>query len=515
MSAGKKVFNNTLILYAKMFITVVPSLYATRLLLKSLGAEDFGLLSLIIGVIAMLKFFNTALSSSSLRFMSYAKGKEDYNQELKIFNISIILHFSLASLLIFVFFGISSLLIDNVLTINSDRVEAAKILFNCLIAVMFFDVISVPYDALINAHEDMYIVALLGIVESLLKLGAVIYISIYSDDKLEMYGYLLIVVIFILFLSKLLFSHRNYPEAKINFKKYYDKQLLKEIFSFSYYNLIAIASQMLSFYGQNIVVNMFFGTIVNAAQGIVNQISGQLSAFANTMQKALNPMIVKSEGAGNRQQMLEASLAGNRLSFFMLMFFYIPVLIELDVILNLWLVKIPPYTILFAKLYFIRNLIDQLYLSLGPAIMSVGKIKRFKIYSSILSILPLPISYIFLSLNYPAYTIYIIFIIYSLFNGALYVFFANRECNMSIKLYFNTVIFKSIISFVLIFSIVFIPHIYIDNQMYRLVAVFITNFLVFIPIIWFLGLSDTERNFMSTLLKKFKNHLIKDNLNND
>lgn len=504
MSSGKKVFNNTLILYVKMFITVIPSLYATRLLLSELGVENFGILNLTIGIMSMLGFLNAALSNTSLRFMAYAKGKNDYEQELKVFNITLLLHFLLALILVIIFFSSSSFIIDNLLNIGSDKIEATKILMNCLIVGMFFTVVSVPYDAIINSNEDIFFVAVIGILESLLKLSAAIFISNLNNDKLIIYGYLLIVISFLLFFSKLIFAHVKYSESKINLNKYFDKELFKEIFSFSAYNTLGLSFQMLSFYGQGVVLNMFFGTIVNAAQGIVNQISGQLSSFAGNMQKALRPMLIKSEGSGNREKMLSSTLTGNRLSFFMLMFFYIPVLIELDAILKLWLVNVPEYTIKFAQFYFIANLISQLYLSLGAAIESVGKIKRFKIYCSILSLLPLPISYFLFKNNYPPETIYMVFIFYTIFDALLHILIAKKECNLSIKEFIQNVIVKSFTTFCLIFLIVLIPHYLITEDYYRLIAVFVINFLVYIPIVWIFGLSNNEKEFVKNYKKNFK-----------
>lgn len=247
MNANNRVFNNTLILYVKIFITVIPSLYATRLLLNELGVQDFGILNLTIGIMSMLNFFNAALSNSSLRFMAYAKGKDDYKQELKVFNIILILHFLLGLILVILFSTTSSLIINDLLTIELNKIDAAKILINCLVLGMFFAVVSVPYDAVINSNEDMYFVALTGIFESLLKLFAAVYISYLDDNKLITYGYLLILISFLLFLFKLIFVHVKYAEAKINFRKYFDNKLFKEILAFSAYNTLGISFQMLSF----------------------------------------------------------------------------------------------------------------------------------------------------------------------------------------------------------------------------------------------------------------------------
>lgn len=504
MKEANRVFKNTTILYFKMFITVVPSLYSTRLILEGLGVNDFGILSLLMGVLSMLNFFNAALSSSSLRFMSYAKGKDDFEEELSVFNIAILLHFSLAVLLVFAFTILSTYFVNDVLTIDSNRLDVAQTIFYCLIIGMFFSVISVPYDALINAHEDMYIIAIIGIFQAFLTLGAALYIVSYEGDRLELYGYIMAIISGTVFLGKFTFGHYKYLEAKINVYRYFDRKIFTNMLSFSSYNLLGISFQMIAFYGQGVILNMFFGTVVNAAQALVNQMSGQLTSFANTMQKALNPMIIKSEGAGNRKLMLEASFAGNKISFFMLMFFYIPFFLEIDTILDLWLVEIPEFTIIFATLYFIRNLIDQLYQTLGPAIFSVGNIRNFQIYNSILSVIPLPFAYILFKSGFPAFSIYIVFILYSFIQGAIYIYFAKVECSMSISKYFRDVVIKSLIPFILTFFVVMVPHILIENSIYRLITVVCINIFAFSLSVWIFGLSEGEKLYTLQLLDKLK-----------
>lgn len=504
MKAANRVAKNTMVLYAKMFITVIPSLYTTRIVLEALGVKDFGILSLVLGILSMLNFFNAALSTSTLRFMSFAKGKNDFNEEVSVFNISLSLHLALGILLSISFIILIPFFIDNVLTIDADRVSAAKTIFNYLVIGMFITVVSVPYDALINAHEDMYIFAYAGIIEAFLKLFAAMFIASYMGDRLEVYGLLSAIITGLIFIIKFIVSHKKYSEAVLGILKYYDKKLLNSMLSFSSYNLLAISFQMIAFYGQGVLLNMFFGTTVNAAQAIVNQMSGQLTAFANTMQKALNPMIIKSEGAGNRERMLEASFAGNKISFFMLMFFYIPVLLEMKTILDFWLVSIPEFTIIFATLYFIRNLIDQTYQTLGPAIFSVGNIKRFQIFNSFLSLLPLPVAYLLFKNGSPASSIYVIFIVYSFVQGAIYVYFAKKECSMSIRLYFKKVIVKSVIPFLITYAVVFVPHSFIKDDLERLIVVVIVNTVVFVLSVWFVGLHNEEKKFVMVAIDKLK-----------
>ncbi|MFK5938703.1 MAG: MATE family efflux transporter [Sulfurimonas sp.] len=487
-----------------MGITVFSSLYATRLVLNALGASDFGIFALVAGLISMLVFLNSAMTVSSQRFMSFAKGKNDEDEEKNVFSISVILHILIAFIIVALLESIGPFLFNGLLNIDITRIETAKILYQFMILGTIFTILSVPYDAVINANEDMFFIAILGIFESLLKLFIALYITEIQNDKLMVYGYLMASVIGILLLIKGFYSHKKYKEVHFNIKKHFNKILFKRMYSFAGYTLIGISTQMITSYGQGIVLNIFFGTIVNTAQGIAAQINGQLGAFALTMSKALNPMIVKSEGAGNRELMLKASFIGSRIAFYLLILFYIPVILEMPTIFKYWLVHVPEYTIVFATLLLVRSLIEELYITLSTAIFSVGNVKHFQIYNSVLNLLPLPIAYMFFSFGFKPYIIYIIFIFYALLQGSIYIYFAKKECGMSIRLYFKEVVIKSVIPFILIFAIVSVPHFFILNDFYRLLSVIVVNFVVFSFVIWNIGLSAIEKEFVLQLILRMK-----------
>ncbi len=504
MQAANRVIKNTMFLYARMGITIFSSLYATRLILSALGVSDFGIFNLVGGLITMLIFLNAAMTQASQRFMSHAHGKGDNTEQRSIFNISLVLHFTIALLAVLLLESLGPFLFDGLLKIDPDRIDAAKTIYQFMIVSTFFIIISVPYNAVINANEDMLFVAILGIFESLLKLGIAIYITQSLGDKLIVFGLLMALLSMIIMFIKSFYSHKKYEDVRINIRKYFDKALFKDMISFTGYTLIGQSTSIITGYGQGFILNIFFGTIVNAAQGVVGQVSGQLGAFAGTMLKALNPMITKSEGAGNRQLMLNASFAGSKISFFLLIFFYIPVILEMPTIFNYWLVEVPEYTIVFCTLLLLRNLIEQLYITLYSSIASVGNIKHFQIYNAILNIFPLPIIYMLFSFGFSPVALYVVFIFYSIFQGSLYLFFAKRECGMSIKSYFEEVIAKSLLTLFAITLIVLVPYFLVEVEPYRLLSVVVVNIFAFLFVVWFIGLSKIEKDFIRQLVKRKK-----------
>ncbi|MCL5129856.1 MATE family efflux transporter [Algibacter sp. L4_22] len=500
MKEAKRVAKNTGILYAQMGITVSMSLYTTRLVLAALGAEDFGIFNVVGGAIVMLTFLNTAMAAASQRFMSFAQGEGNFKKQKNIFNISLVLHFLIAIIVIILLEIVGYFLFNGILKIAPERLDVAKLIYQFLIISTFFTIISVPYDAIINAHENMLFVAILRIGETILKLAIALFITYTIFDRLYVYGLLMASLSIVLMVVRQIYCHRKYEEVDINLKKYFNKPLFKEMTGFAGWSFLGSSSSILTNYGQGIVINMFFGTAVNAAQGVSAQVSGQLSTFARTMLKALNPLIAKSEGAGDRILMLKASFIGSKLSFFLLTIFYVPVILEMPYIFGFWLKEVPEYAIIFCQLVLIRNLIEQLYITLISSIAAVGNIRKFQTYTAIINFLPLIAAYILFTLGYPPYALYFVFIIYSLSNGLITLFFAKKECGLSIKEYFKDVILKCILSFLIVLLLTAIPNHFMPEGFLRLITVLAVSTIFFFIVVGLIGLTNYEKNMAKTIL---------------
>jgi O-antigen/teichoic acid export membrane protein len=493
MQAAHRVAKNTGILYARMAITMFISLYSTRLVLAALGVADFGLFNVVGGVVAMLGFLNGSMAMASQRFMSFAQGAGDNEKVKRIFNMSVLLHFFIGILIIFVFEIVGYFFFNGILNIEPSRLPIAKLIFQFMVVSTFFTVISVPYEAVITSHENMLLYSIIGVLESVLKLGIAFFITYTSYDHLLMYGLLMASLsVFSLFIRRI-YCHFNYPESKISIRHYYDKGLLKEMRSYAGWSLLGSSSSMLANYGQGVVINISFGTTVNGAQGLANQVSGQLGVFATTLIKALNPMIDKSEGAGNRALMLNAVMVGSKISFFLIMVLYIPFLIEMPFILNIWLVNVPEYAIVFCSLLLIRNLIEQLFIPVVSAISAEGNIKGYQKSSSVLLLFPLVISYFLFQWHYPPYAMYIAFIIYSIISSCIILYHANKNCNLSINVFLKTVVLRCMGVFIIVFFIGYTPHFFLEPSLVRLVLVVFLSSVFFFVVSYFLGLTQKER----------------------
>ena len=526
--AINRVAKNTGILYARMAITVFISLYATRLTLTSLGVEDFGLYNLVGGIILMLGFLNASMSSATQRFMSFAQGERDLEKIKNIFNVSTLLHLCIGIAVVIVLEIAGYFFFNGLLNIEAPRLPIAKIVYQCMIVSSFFTVISVPYEAVITSHENMLFYAIQGILESILKLAIALYITYGSlklpvgfsynkqqieisyevFDNLIVYSISMGLVSILMLVIRRIYCHINYNECEINFKKYYNKPLMKQISGFAGWYFLVSASSMIANYGQGLMLNIFFGTAINAAQGIASQISGQLGVFAANLLKALNPTIDKSEGAGDRKSMLKTAMIGSKVSFFLLIVLYIPMLLEMPFILKLWLKNVPEFTIIFCQLLLIRNLIEQLFIPINSAILAVGNIKTYQVKSALLFLLPLPFTYILFKFGYPPYVIYIVFSINSIMYAILELYYAKKHCQLSLTKFFSNVIVRCISAFTLVFITSLIPHFLIETNLLRLLSVILTCITSYLIIVFFIGFSYEERveikRLASLLLNKFR-----------
>jgi O-antigen/teichoic acid export membrane protein len=505
MSTSKRVLLNSGYLYAKMFITLFISLYTTRIILNVLGSSDFGLYNLVAGVVVMLAFINNTLTASSQRFMSHAQGQNKFDKQISIFNISLIIHI-ISGIIISVILIISGLFIfDGFLNIDSTKIYSAKVVFYNVIIITLINVVSVPFDAAINAHEDMLYFSILGFVETILKLIAALLLSVIVFDKLITYSIALLIIAVVLSVVKIFYVIKKYPESKIHPIKYFDNNIFKEMMSFSGWGFLTSTVSILTNYGQNIMINIFFGTKVNAAQGISGQAIGQVGAITNVMLKALNPVIFKSEGANNKDLFMQSIKSGSKLAFLSFSIIGIPVIFEMDFIFKLWLKEIPVYTIEFCTISMIGFILGQLTITVESAISATGKIKNFTIIKSITDVVPFLFTFLFFKLNYPPVTMYIVSLIFEIVRQSIVLYFGNKLCNIDIKEYMLDNILKPIVlSLMAILSIVLIQSLF-SPSIFRVLLSSGISALLTLLLYYFIGFTNRERIIIDSLLLMIKN----------
>ena len=506
-SSAGRVIKNTGWLYGRVLINTFLSLYTTRIILNGLGAADFGIFNIVGGAISMLGFLNAAMSSATQRYMSYAEGKGFFDYKGEIFNSSYVLHFviSLFATLILIIGGF--FFFNGILSIPSDRVWAAKIVYGSLIVSTAISVISVPYNAVITSHENMRFFAITGIFECFLKLGAAYACIISNGDKLIIYGILMAIIPFITLFIMRFYCHINYTECKIDRNKW-NKDTTIEIARFAGWNFLGTSSSVVGNYGMGVVINHFFGVLVNAASGINQQITGIVMTLSRYMLMSLNPVITKAEGAGNRERMLQMSATGNKFSFFILTLISIPFFIETDTILKLWLVNVPEWTVIFVKLQIIRIIIEHHTIVYHTSLNSEGHIANYNKVMSIINILPILLSIIVFYLGAEPYAMYLITIaIFGILVSLIRVYFMHINCGLSISNYIFHQLIPCLLVTLFLFGIGFIPFFLLNQSLVRLLCVIISLILFGSLVIFYIGLNRDEKilvnNVYSGIKKKY------------
>jgi Na+-driven multidrug efflux pump len=414
MKPSHRVAMNTGIVYARMALTVGLSLYATRVTLEALGVMDFGIFQVVGGAIALLAFLRGTLAAATQRFLSYTQGSGDQLRLHQIFHISQRLHRWLAlGVLVCLEVG-GILLFQHVFQMPAERLQAAQWVYQAACLSTVVSVLSVPYDASLNAHEHMAVMALTDTFEALAKVGIALYLVHTGFDRLITYGVLMMAATLVSALVRVAYCRRTYPECRPGAPLQMDRVLLREMTAFGGWSFLSSVTSLVNGYGIGLVLNAFFGVTVNAAQGVANQISGQLGAFALTLLKAVSPLIDKSEGAGDRDRMLRVTFVASKVAFFLLAIVAVPVMLEMPWLFDHWLKVVPPFAIVFCELLLARSLVEQWFVPMISAIRAVGDIRRYEVIFSLVTLAPLPVSYLLFDQGLAPTAVYVVNLGYAL-----------------------------------------------------------------------------------------------------
>ena len=369
------------------------SLYTSRVVLNTLGIENFGIYNVVGGFVTMFGFLNNAMASASQRFLTFEIGRKDSIQLRNVFNMSVNIHFIIAFVILIFAETVGLWFVNAKLTIPPERMIAAMWVYQFSILTLMVDMVSVPYNAIIIAHERMNVFAWISIIEVSLKLLIVFMLVWFGFDKLKLYAVLTFGVALIIQLIYGFYCSRNFKESK--FRWFWDKALYRILMSYAGWNLWGNAAGVIMGQGVNVLLNIFFGPAVNAARGIAYQVRGAVNSFVTNFQMAMNPQIIKYFATDDLKHMHQLIFQGAKYSFFLLFILSLPILLEAEIILKLWLKIVPEYAVIFTRLIIINILIDSISGPLMTAANASGKIKLYQGIVGGLLILNLPVSYIF------------------------------------------------------------------------------------------------------------------------
>ena len=403
---NKRIAKNTLMLYIRMFLTLVVSLYTSRVVLNTLGVEDFGIYNVVGGVITMFTFINAAMVSSTQRYLNFELATGNNEKLRSVFNTSIQIHAFIALIIVVLGETVGLWFLMNKLVIPTVRETAAMYVYQCSIVVCVINIMSAPYNAAIIAHEKMSAFAYISILDVSLKLF-IVYLLLWSPfDKLVAYAVLILLVQLFIRYIYTRYCHKHFEESYFQAK--IDKRLFKEMSGFAGWSFVGNLASILFTQGLNMMLNIFFGPIVNAARGIAVQVQSTVTQFVTGFQTALNPQITKLYALGDLEQMHCLMFRSARFSFLLLFFISLPVLFETNFLLTLWLKTVPKDTVIFTQLILCVSLLFTIANPCTIANQATGNVKVYQIVVGGILLTILPISYMLLKLGAPAYSVFIV-----------------------------------------------------------------------------------------------------------
>lgn len=502
-SNNKRIAKNTLLLYFRTFLLMAITLYTSRVVLATLGVNDYGIYNVVGGFVAMFAVISGALSSSISRFITFELGHGDKDKLSKIFSTSVNIQIILGVLILILGETIGIWFLNARMNIPAERMYAANWVLQCSLISFIINLISVPYNAAIIAHEKMKAFAYVSILEAVLKLGIVYLLLVSDSDKLILYAILQVAVALLIRFVYGLYCNRNFTEC--HYHLVYDKSLLKEMTSFAGWNFLTNGAYILNTQGVNLLINIFWGIAINAARGIATQVDAAIMQFVNNFTTAINPQIIKSYAAGDREAMFKLVCRGSKFSYFLLLFFAIPFICEAETILSLWLKEVPAHTVTFFRLTVLASMVNIIGNSQYTACQATGKIRNYTIIITSIGCMVFPITWLLYKWELPVECTYYVYILIYFILDIVRLFLMRSLLQFPIKMFLREV-FQVIAGVTLLAVILPIVEVYLFPQTWwRLPVTFVLSTISVGASIYMIGLSWSERDL---IVKTVKSKLI-------
>lgn len=498
MRPSHRIIANTGAQFIKTFISGLITLYSSRLILLSLGENDFGIYSLIAGIIVMLAFITNALSATTQRFVSYNHNNSNLTE---IISNSVFLHFGIGLAAVIVFLAISPLLFNGFLNIAPERIYAAKFIYITVIASLFVTFITSPYKAVLIAHENIVYISIIDIIDACLKLLIALSLNYIDFNRLEYYGLMLLIIQLFNLFAISIYAFNKYRECKIPRLSHIKKIYLSNLTSFAGWNMYGLACNIGRTQGLSIVLNKFFGTTINAAYGIGIQLASYVNYMSESLLNAMRPQIIKAEGLHERARAFRLSIYASKFSFFLLSFVSIPSVFVMDQLLDIWLKNPPSEAALFSRMFLISGLVDSITIGLHIVNSAIGNLKKYMLIISTLKLSVLIIAIISLLCKFPLYLIAVIYIGIEFLTAILRVKVLQRD-GLNGNLYYKSVFSKILPPAIICIVVNFLFSETLNIQGWMIVYLYIISSITYTVAIYFLGMSGDERKKTVAMLKR-------------
>ena len=496
-----RIAKNSLLLYVRMLFTMAVSLFTSRVILNTLGVEDYGIYNVVGGIVTMFSVLSGSLSASISRFITFELGKGNFERLKTIFSTGVNIQIGMSVLIIAISEVVGIWFLNTKMNIPPERMLAANWVFQCAIFTFVLNLLSVPYNAAIIAHEKMSAFAYISVIEVTLKLIIVYMLLISPFDRLGTYAVLLLLVGAVIRFIYGYYCKRHFEECTYHFV--IDRPILKEMTGFAGWNFFGNGAYMLNTQGVNILMNLYFGVAVNAARGIATQVDVALKQFVNNFTTAVNPQITKSYAQGDLGYMHKLVCRSAKFSAFLMMFFAIPIILETQSILTIWLKTVPEYAAVFLQLIIISSFVDTVLAnSLVTSMFATGNIKRYQVIVTIVGCLVFPFSWIAFKLGYPPEISYILyFIIYTILLGVR-LYLLKDMVKLPAMMYVRDVLYRVLPVMGISFMIPMVIRFSMQEGWKRLVLLCLVSTIVTAIVEFRIGLTKDERAFIYNKVKE-------------
>ena len=502
-SNNNRIAKNSVFMSIRMAIVLVITLYTTRAILHVLGIEDYGVYNVVCGFVSMFAFLNTSMSNGVQRFFNYELGKNGPEGAKKVYNTAILIQLllSIAIILLTESFGLWYL--HHKMVIPESRLIAANWIFQSSVLGFLFIILQAPYTAAVMAHERMDFYAVISILDALLKLLIVFTIPLFPGDSLIVYGVLYALINVLNFVLYLLYFKRNFPEIRADYN--FDKNLFHSMLSFSGWNIFGSLSSVMKEQGINLVMNYFCGPIINAARGVAQQINSGLQSFVQNIAVPVRPQMVSAYAQGNIKRTMSLTYSVSKLSCYLIYIMSLPIVIEINYILKLWLGNnVPEHANTFVIIVVITTLFNNLNAAISNVVHATGKMKKYQLSQGSIGIATVPVAYLIMRLGgTPEFAL--LTTTFSMVIAQIFALFTLRSLiPYSINDYLKEVLVPFIFVMALTFFVPLIPHYLMDEGFARFVLVTVLGFVSAALTILLLGLNQSEKNLLYQIIRRIK-----------
>jgi O-antigen/teichoic acid export membrane protein len=510
LGSANRAILNSFVIYSQRFLSALLSLITTPLILSALGVEDYGLYTLTIGFVGMLTFVNWSLSSATQRFIGVSLGEGDFKILKKVFSTSLAIH-TVYGLIIFGILSIvATAFIKDIFNISYEKYETARYLIIIVSGITLVTIMSSPVTGVLRANENFFQIAIVGLFESLSKLAiAFLIFYVIEEEQLLIFALLLLLVTIVSFFFRLTFLRKNCPFVKITYN-YFDKIQLRTILSFISWSLLGALAIVSRNQAVQVILNLFFGVIKNAAYGITMQVNSALSILGQGIVGAISPQIMKSAGGDEKEKMIFLMRTMSKFALFSVSIVSIPLFFNTSALLNFWLTDVPEDTVIYTKLIIILGQVMLLSAGMNTVFNAIGKVKTYNIYISLILLFNIPLAFLFFNLGYPSYSIIIISIVLELISLQVRFLLLKKYINYDLKSLYQDMVLKTIVPLLVVYLLLSIFSLWEIKKIITVLGSFLISIIVLPLIVLKYSLERKHKEILMNLIpEKIKNKMFK------